>query len=105
LFDKCFYSSEKMDCCTMFRPTYVMLRGRCFRMIEFHQVDEDQHGKLKFEFKQLPSPLVDNNRGQQQIVVYLTDNYTDVGNYPRLYFHSFIYLLHKAVRQELNIGK
>ncbi|KAH7722216.1 Protein DEL-7, partial [Aphelenchoides avenae] len=58
-FDRCFYASKRVPCCDIFRPYYVMLRGRCFRLREFYQTDSDSMGRLTILVKQMKSPLAD----------------------------------------------
>lgn len=64
LFEACFYGSRPIRCCDNFAPTYVMLRGRCFRLKEFYQFDPDEAGKLSLFFHKMPSPFV-SVRGKQ----------------------------------------
>uniref|UniRef100_A0AC35G563 Uncharacterized protein n=1 Tax=Panagrolaimus sp. PS1159 TaxID=55785 RepID=A0AC35G563_9BILA len=59
LFDGCFYGSETLQCCKVFKPVFVMLRGRCFQLTNFYQRDPDEVGKLSLYLNQIPSPLID----------------------------------------------
>uniref|UniRef100_A0A915DD72 Uncharacterized protein n=1 Tax=Ditylenchus dipsaci TaxID=166011 RepID=A0A915DD72_9BILA len=77
---KCFYGYEKISCCDVFRPHYVMLRGRCFRIDRFYQTDPDP-----------------------QSIAYISDRFPDVATFPRLYvdFHESTYLKVKGRRMVL----
>lgn len=62
MFQRCKYADTIMPCCDVFRPTNVMLRGRCFRLRPFHQDRPDWYGTFKLTLKQLPSHLHDSSQ-------------------------------------------
>ncbi|KAI1714492.1 amiloride-sensitive sodium channel domain-containing protein [Ditylenchus destructor] len=78
LFEACFYGKRPFRCCEHFSPSYVMLRGRCFRLRQFFQHDPDETGKLSLYFRQMPSPFVSIEGKQPQVIVYVGDQYDDV---------------------------
>ncbi|PIO61670.1 hypothetical protein TELCIR_16799 [Teladorsagia circumcincta] len=46
-FNSWWAGSRIVDCCDIFKPTYVMLRGRCFRLTDdYNQTDVDENDKL-----------------------------------------------------------
>lgn len=67
LFDRCYYGKHVLNCCDIFESSYVMLRGRCFRLKKFYQTDPDQYGRLLLSVKQLPSWFVDKSGKQVSI--------------------------------------
>uniref|UniRef100_A0A915DB18 Uncharacterized protein n=1 Tax=Ditylenchus dipsaci TaxID=166011 RepID=A0A915DB18_9BILA len=93
MFQACFSGYEKIPCCDIFRPYYLMLRGRCFRTKQLFQTDPDVFGRLNIYINQMPSRLVSKADGMQpHIVVYVTDKHPDVGHFPRYYIN-----LHEAI--------
>ncbi|KAI6216632.1 hypothetical protein M3Y99_01810000 [Aphelenchoides fujianensis] len=85
LFHSCYVGYEKFDCCERFQHQYVMLRGKCFRLQDFVQTEPDIFGKLLLLIRVLPSPLVEKRGLQPQIVVFISDNFTDISTFPRFY--------------------
>ncbi|KAI6190925.1 1-Cys peroxiredoxin [Aphelenchoides bicaudatus] len=85
LFHSCYIGYQQFNCCERFEHQYVMLRGKCFRLQDHFQKDPDVFGKLLLFVRQMPSPLVERDGLQQQIVVFLSDNFTDVSTFPRFY--------------------
>jgi hypothetical protein len=63
-----------------------MLRGKCFRLQDHFQTDPDVFGKLILFLKQMPSPLAEVSGQQQQTVVFISDNFTDISTFPRFVF-------------------
>ncbi|KAE9548829.1 hypothetical protein FO519_007965 [Halicephalobus sp. NKZ332] len=87
LFDSCYYGSETIDCCKAFKPVYVMLRGRCFQLTNFYQRDPDEVGKLSLSINLLPSPIIDPDNVQSQVVIYISDRFPDIATFPRFYLN------------------
>ncbi|KAK0399198.1 hypothetical protein QR680_002935 [Steinernema hermaphroditum] len=85
LIQSCSYGSYQFNCCDWFSPTYVMLRGRCFRMSGKYQVDEDEEGKLSFTIRRLLSPYGDRAGKQSQIVAYISNQKDDIAMFNRYY--------------------
>uniref|UniRef100_A0A1I7S9N6 Sodium channel protein Nach n=1 Tax=Bursaphelenchus xylophilus TaxID=6326 RepID=A0A1I7S9N6_BURXY len=85
MFHSCFIGYDEFDCCEKFRPQYVMLRGKCFRMQQHFQTDPDYHGRVALQIKQLPSPIVESSKLQPQAVIFCSDNDTDISTFPRFY--------------------
>jgi len=71
LFQACYYGRIRIKCCDYFSPTYVMLRGRCFRLKETYQEDQDEGGKLSLFVNRLRSPFIALNGTQPQMMVYI----------------------------------
>lgn len=88
-----------MDCCKAFNPVYVMLRGRCFQLTNFYQKDPDEVGKLSLYINLLPSPVIDPENVQSQVVIYISDRYPDIATFPRFYLN---YKQWNRMRFELN---
>lgn len=74
LFKTCKLGAEVVDCCEIFKPHYVMLRGRCFRLSSLFQSDPDYHGRLYMSMHQLPSAVIERNkrqvRGRRVVTTY-----------------------------------
>uniref|UniRef100_A0A1I7S9N7 Beta-galactosidase n=1 Tax=Bursaphelenchus xylophilus TaxID=6326 RepID=A0A1I7S9N7_BURXY len=88
LFHSCYIGYDKFDCCDKFQPRFVMLRGKCYRMIAQFQTAPDVHGRIALLIKQLPSPIVESSKKQPQAIVFLTDNHTDTSTFPRFYVNE-----------------
>uniref|UniRef100_A0A914HJ15 Uncharacterized protein n=1 Tax=Globodera rostochiensis TaxID=31243 RepID=A0A914HJ15_GLORO len=88
LFQTCYYGKREIPCCDLFRPNYVMMRGRCFIMREFAQTEPDEAGKLMFFFHQMHSPFLDAEGTQKQIVAYISQLYEDIPTFPRFYLNN-----------------
>ena len=88
-----------MDCCKVFKPVYVMLRGRCFQLTNFYQRDPDEVGKVSLYINLLPSPIIDPENVQSQVVVYISDRYPDIATFPRFYLN---YKQWNRMRFEMN---
>ncbi|KAI1708076.1 amiloride-sensitive sodium channel domain-containing protein [Ditylenchus destructor] len=103
LFQECHYGYQKLNCCDIVRPYYVMLRGRCFRIDNFTQTDPDVLGKLSISMNQLHSRLSERSGLQPQVIAYISDKYPDVATFPRFYlnFHMPIYVRVRARRMVL----
>ncbi|KAH7722935.1 Protein DEL-7 [Aphelenchoides avenae] len=86
MFHKCEYGHHKVDCCDIFNSSYVMLRGRCFKLREFYQADPDHHGRLHIVVKQLPSWLIQEDGWQPQAVMFLSAPGAETSTFPRFYF-------------------
>lgn len=67
LFANCQYggrngvSGVTLNCCDLFRPYYVMLRGKCFALRKFYQYDPNHRGSLNVIMNQLPSVVLKEN--------------------------------------------
>lgn len=55
MFSGCRLGGLALDCCDIFHQTYVLLRGRCFRMNSLYQERNDEMGKLALSMNDLPS--------------------------------------------------
>uniref|UniRef100_A0A915P998 Uncharacterized protein n=1 Tax=Meloidogyne floridensis TaxID=298350 RepID=A0A915P998_9BILA len=77
------YGKRRIPCCDIFRPTYVMLRGRCYRMRAFAQTEPDEAGKLTLFFKEMSSSYL-----ARQLIVYLSQQYEDIPTFPRFYLNN-----------------
>ncbi|CAJ0601160.1 unnamed protein product [Cylicocyclus nassatus] len=85
MFSECYEGSVTLDCCRIFEPTFVMMRGRCFRLVDdYYQRDVDETFKLSLFFKKIQGTLLGNNT-RPQLIVHISDSYPEVGLYPRLY--------------------
>ncbi|KAH7707240.1 Protein DEL-7 [Aphelenchoides avenae] len=91
LFHSCLYGTQHVRCCDIFEQSYVMLRGRCFRLKEFYQTEPDQEGKLVLLMEQLSSWVVEESGVQPQTVVYLTEPDSEAAMFPRYYFNPGVW--------------
>uniref|UniRef100_A0AC34RMW9 Uncharacterized protein n=1 Tax=Panagrolaimus sp. JU765 TaxID=591449 RepID=A0AC34RMW9_9BILA len=89
LFSECWYAGDELPCCDLFRPSYVMLRGRCLRLREFYQEDPALTGTISLYLKFLPSNLLGKGASQPQTILYVSDGYPDVATFPRFYMNPF----------------
>ncbi|CAI4224343.1 unnamed protein product [Auanema sp. JU1783] len=86
-FVSCYAGSQLLDCCEIFEPQYVMLRGRCFRLKPpYYQNDNDETDKLSIYFRNPRSLLV--NQTLSRVVLYMGDENPEVSLYPRLYLNE-----------------
>jgi hypothetical protein len=47
LFQRCLYGYQEIECCDVFIPYYVMIRGRCMRLNHtFYQTDPADMGRI-----------------------------------------------------------
>ncbi|CAD5209576.1 unnamed protein product [Bursaphelenchus okinawaensis] len=94
MFKECKLGAEKVPCCQLFKEHYVMLRGRCFRLVKLFQADPDYHGRLYLSMKQGPSPILSHDKMQPQVVAYIAPPTSDVSTFPRYYlnYQSYNYL-------------
>ncbi|VDM63251.1 unnamed protein product [Angiostrongylus costaricensis] len=87
LFSACWGGSQSLDCCSIFEPTYVMLRGRCFRLLDnYNQTDFDEIDKLSVLFNTVQSTPI-SRKTQPQVVMYIGDSHPEIGLYPRFYLN------------------
>ncbi|VDM63250.1 unnamed protein product [Angiostrongylus costaricensis] len=85
MFIFCRAGPRHFDCCSAFAATFVMLRGRCFRLVEdLYQSDIYGTDNLLLYFNRLRGFLIRNTTGAQMIA-HLGDSHVEVGLYPRLY--------------------
>ncbi|WKY04682.1 hypothetical protein Q1695_005584 [Nippostrongylus brasiliensis] len=85
MFQSCYAGSQTLDCCAIFEPTFVMMRGRCFRLIDnYYQQDVDETDKLTLYFERIQGELLGNTT-RPQLVMYISDSNPEVGLYPRVY--------------------
>ncbi|KAH7693764.1 Protein DEL-7, partial [Aphelenchoides avenae] len=92
MFSSCHYGSISLNCCQMFQPMYVALRGRCFRLKKLAQRDLGDAGWLNVALKQLKSPYYSANKLLNQYVLHISDPYPDVRLFPRFYVNRNNYL-------------
>uniref|UniRef100_A0A914NGH7 Uncharacterized protein n=1 Tax=Meloidogyne incognita TaxID=6306 RepID=A0A914NGH7_MELIC len=104
LFQKCLYGYEEIPCCDIFRPHYVMLRGRCMRLrYIMHQSDPADIGRIDVYLNQLTSRLTEKSGMQPQIVAYITDEHQAVGTFPRYYVHFHSAVLLRARNRQISM--
>ncbi|KAF1758396.1 hypothetical protein GCK72_014854 [Caenorhabditis remanei] len=88
MFQTCYGGSLTYNCCDIFQPTYAMLRGRCFRLMDdYYQNDTDEVSKVSIFFNNMTSPIL-NSGVLPQLVLYNGDSNIEVGIYPRYYLNS-----------------
>ncbi|VDO27855.1 unnamed protein product [Haemonchus placei] len=90
LFRECQMAGKIMNCCNdLFVRQVVMRRGICFQTRKFvNQTEADDIGRLILSLKAPPSitsPYY--NYTQPQIIVYVTDNFEHVVDFPRFYLY------------------
>lgn len=61
IFTRCLYGARALNCCEIFTPSYVLMRGRCMRLTRFKQNGASEGDKLVLYFATPESRLVDNN--------------------------------------------
>ncbi|KAL3113058.1 hypothetical protein niasHT_013523 [Heterodera trifolii] len=88
LFQSCYYGKREIPCCDLFKPNYIMLRGRCFVLRDFPQTAPDEAAKLTFYFNQMHSPFLDAEGMQRQVVAYISQNSEDFATFPRFYLNN-----------------
>ncbi|KAH7707768.1 Protein DEL-7 [Aphelenchoides avenae] len=86
MFHRCLHAGRDINCCDIFEQSYVMLRGRCFKLKQFYQTHPDWHGQLTIWIKQLPSWFVEKDGKQPLALIYLTHPGTEAATFPRYYF-------------------
>ncbi|KAK6748831.1 hypothetical protein RB195_001450 [Necator americanus] len=85
-FESCWAGSRILECCSIFEPTYVMLRGRCFRLMDnYNQTDVDETDKLSIRFNNVQGTL--SKKKAIQVVMYVGDSHPEIGLYPRVYLN------------------
>ncbi|RCN50028.1 hypothetical protein ANCCAN_03857 [Ancylostoma caninum] len=83
-FESCQAGSRILDCCSIFKPTYVMLRGRCFRLVDdYNQTDVDENDKLLIRFHAVQGSLAAKKKNKAQVIMYIGDSNPEIGLYPR----------------------
>uniref|UniRef100_A0A0N5BAZ0 Sodium channel protein Nach n=1 Tax=Strongyloides papillosus TaxID=174720 RepID=A0A0N5BAZ0_STREA len=87
-FEECSASDDLLDCCELFQPTFVLIRGRCYKLKKFYQVAPDEWNKLRLTLKALPSVFIDKNEFQEQIVIYNSPKTDGMTLYPRYYIYG-----------------
>ncbi|KAK6032668.1 hypothetical protein OSTOST_01145, partial [Ostertagia ostertagi] len=90
LFRECQLAGKIMNCCSdLFERQVVMRRGICFQTRKFvNQTEADDIGRIILSLKAPPS--ITNpyyNFTQPQIIVYITDNFNHVVDFPRFYLY------------------
>uniref|UniRef100_A0A0N5AL20 Sodium channel protein Nach n=1 Tax=Syphacia muris TaxID=451379 RepID=A0A0N5AL20_9BILA len=88
-FLECFQGGVHLNCCDIFEFTYVALRGRCLRLRELYQTDNEETAKLSITLGSVPSPLSELSYYQQQMVAYVGDRHKDVWVTPRYYLNAY----------------
>lgn len=61
IFTQCVYGEKQLNCCEIFTPSYVLMRGRCMRLSRFKQQGAAEGNKLILSFAQPESRLVDDD--------------------------------------------
>ncbi|PIO68305.1 hypothetical protein TELCIR_09914 [Teladorsagia circumcincta] len=85
MFQSCYAGSQSLNCCAVFKPTYVMMRGRCFRLVDdYYQRDVDETDKLTLYFQKIHGTLLGNTT-RPQMVTYISDSHPEIAIYPRVY--------------------
>ncbi|KAE9414579.1 hypothetical protein Angca_001136, partial [Angiostrongylus cantonensis] len=85
MFIFCRAGPRHFDCCSAFEATFVMLRGRCFRLVkDLYQSDIHGTDNLLLYFNRLQGFLV-RNTTRVRMVAHLGDSHVEVGLYPLLY--------------------
>ncbi|VDM78842.1 unnamed protein product, partial [Strongylus vulgaris] len=90
LFQECQLAGKTMSCCNdLFVKQVVMRRGICFQTRKFvNQTEADDIGRLVLSIKAPPSITNPHyNYSQPQIIVYVTDNFRNVVDFPRFYLY------------------
>ncbi|CAJ0601159.1 unnamed protein product [Cylicocyclus nassatus] len=86
LFQSCRTLAGDLDCCNLFKPTFVLLRGRCFNLIDdYYQEDFDESGKIMLNFNEVKQGQLFGEATRQQLVMYLRDFDSEVGPVPKVY--------------------
>ncbi|VDO49446.1 unnamed protein product [Haemonchus placei] len=87
-FDSCWAGSQILNCCEIFKPVYVMLRGRCFRLVDdYKQKDVDENAKISIQLNNVQTGSLTGRKNRIQVVLYIGDAYQEVGIYPRVYLN------------------
>ncbi|CAJ0930885.1 unnamed protein product, partial [Mesorhabditis belari] len=86
-FQQCTQGSLNANCCDIFSPTFVMLRGRCFKLNGYNQNDADELAKLRLFIKNIPSPLVNDNHFQSNVIMFIGDENIETSTFPRYYLN------------------
>ncbi|KAJ1364200.1 hypothetical protein KIN20_024231 [Parelaphostrongylus tenuis] len=90
LFYECQLAGRVMSCCNdLFKRQAVMRRGICYQTRKMvNQTEADDIGRLIISIKAPPSVTSPQyNYIQPQIVVYITDNFEHVVDFPRFYLY------------------
>ncbi|RCN29474.1 hypothetical protein ANCCAN_24768 [Ancylostoma caninum] len=90
LFRECQLAGKTLNCCSdLFQRQVVMRRGICFQTRRFvNQTEADDIGRLVLSIKAPPSITNPHyNHSQPQIIVYVTDNFEHVVDFPRFYLY------------------
>ncbi|CAJ0568558.1 unnamed protein product, partial [Mesorhabditis spiculigera] len=85
-FKQCTQGARDVNCCDIFEPTYVMLRGRCFKLKSYEQKDADELAKLRLFINNIPSPIVADG-WQPNLIMYLGDENPETSTFPRYYLN------------------
>ncbi|VDP42302.1 unnamed protein product [Heligmosomoides polygyrus] len=103
MFQSCYAGSQDLDCCAVFQPTFVMMRGRCFRLIDdYYQQDYDETDRLTLYFQRIQGFLLGNTT-RPQLVTYISDPNPEVGLYPRVYLSLNDYNRLRFVQRKVSI--
>ncbi|CAJ0609662.1 unnamed protein product [Cylicocyclus nassatus] len=90
LFHKCVLAGKDMSCCNdVFKRQVVMRRGICYQTRRnVNQTEADDIGRLVLNIKAPPSITNPQyNYSQPQVIVYVTDNFENVLDFPRFYLY------------------
>ncbi|VDK49494.1 unnamed protein product [Cylicostephanus goldi] len=84
-FHSCASGPRTFDCCEVFKPTYALLRGRCFRMAYgYNQTAPDEASKLTILLNYAGGRLA-GKKNRPEVVMYLGDSHPQIGLFPRIY--------------------
>uniref|UniRef100_A0A0K0FVE8 Transmembrane protein n=1 Tax=Strongyloides venezuelensis TaxID=75913 RepID=A0A0K0FVE8_STRVS len=72
----------------MFEETFVLIRGKCFKMKDFYQISPDEMDKISLIIKPIGSTFIGNSRFQEQVVVYSNERKKYVPFFPRFYIYG-----------------
>uniref|UniRef100_A0A0N5B7H0 Acid-sensing ion channel 5 n=1 Tax=Strongyloides papillosus TaxID=174720 RepID=A0A0N5B7H0_STREA len=100
---QCYYGGDYLDCCSVFKPTYVLLRGRCYTLNNFYQRDPDEIGKIGLVIGSLPSAFITNETYQMQLVVYNSNPGPDIGIFPRFYLNALDWNRFRFTQQQYDL--
>ncbi|CEF71453.1 Na+ channel, amiloride-sensitive family-containing protein [Strongyloides ratti] len=102
-FKNCYYGGNDIDCCSIFKSTFVLLRGKCFTLNNFYQRDPDEIGKIGLVIKSLPSAFISNQTYQLQLVVYNSNPGSDIRLFPRFYLNVLDWNRFRFTQQQYDL--
>uniref|UniRef100_A0A0K0E3X4 Acid-sensing ion channel 1 n=1 Tax=Strongyloides stercoralis TaxID=6248 RepID=A0A0K0E3X4_STRER len=87
-FEECIFGNDVLNCCELFQPAFVLIRGKCYKLKKIYQRDPDEISKLRLVLKPLSSIFLNNNKSQEQLVIYNSPRSESIGLFPRYYIHN-----------------